>query len=384
MINKEDKFEYQEFFLMNNNSIIKIIICKTNQEIIIKSNNYEVKLNQHNIENLMQTKFESIEKVYNFFLNLFQLNSIMIKEIIINKSMTLTFIQNGKIKEIILLYNSDSKNITHYELNSEFKNLFNDIAQIKNEVHEMSKIINSNQNKKEDNEQDGFYISKSDFQILKNFLVDNLLLLIDNQINKQENIIKEKEKKINEYQDIAKQLLKEGKKQECKEYLLLKKITVDSQKPLQGAIEQFKEQKRMLESNKILRDIFSTLKCSQKISETYFEDINKEKLNLTEEKNKNESNQEENINQIKEDDNNINSLKTKIEQIIKLDQENSKEVIDTLKKANFGIKLDNQEMKANDLETLQNRIDNLKKNQDEINEELKEYEKSNENKSENK
>ena len=384
MINKEDKFEYQEFFLMSNNSIIKIIICKTNQEIIIKSNNYEVKLNQHNIENLMQTKFESIEKVYNFFLNLFQLNSIMIKEIIINKSMTLTFIQNGKIKEIILLYNSDSKNITHYELNFEFKNLFNDIAQIKNEVHEMSKIINSNQNKKEDNEQDGFYISKSDFQILKNFLVDNLLSLIDNQINKQENIIKEKEKKINEYQDIAKQLLKEGKKQECKEYLLLKKITVDSQKPLQGAIEQFKEQKRMLESNKLIGDIISTLKCSQKISETYFEDINKEKLNLTEEKNKNEINQEENINQIKEDDNNNNSLNKKIKQIIKLDQENSKEVIDTLKKANFGIKLDNQEMKANDLETLQNRIDNLKKNQDEINEELKEYEKSNENKSENK
>ena len=384
MINKEDKFEYQEFFLTNNNSIIKIIICKTNQEIIIKSNNYEVKLNQHNIENLMQTKFESIEKVYNFFLNLFQLNSIMIKEIIINKSMTLTFIQNGKIKEIILLYNSDSKNITHYELNSEFKNLFNDIAQIKNEVHEMSKIINSNQNKKEDNEQAGFYISKSDFQILKNFLVDNLLLLIDNQINKQENIIEEKEKKINEYQDIAKQLLKEGKKKECKEYLLLKKITVDSQKNLQGAIGQFKEQKRMLESNKLIGDIISTLKCSQKISETYFEDINKEKLNLTEEKNKNEINQEENINQIKEDDNNINSLKTKIEQIIKLDQENSKEVIDTLKKANFGIKLDNLEMKADDLEKLQNRIDNLKKNQDEINEELKEYEKSYENKSENK
>ena len=44
-------------------------------------------------------------------------------------------------------------------------------------------------------EQDGFYISKSDFQILKNFLVDNILSLIDNQINKQENIIKEKEKK---------------------------------------------------------------------------------------------------------------------------------------------------------------------------------------------
>ena len=52
MINKEDKFEYQEFFLMNNNSIIKIVICKTNQEIIIKSNNYEVKLNQINDFNI--------------------------------------------------------------------------------------------------------------------------------------------------------------------------------------------------------------------------------------------------------------------------------------------------------------------------------------------
>ena len=130
----------------------------------------------------------------------------------------------------------------------------------------------------------------------------------------------------------------------------------------------------MLESNKLIGDIISTLKCSQKISEKYFENINKEKLNLT----------EENINQIKEDDNNINSLKTKIEQIIKLDRENNKEVIDTMQKANFGIKLDNLEMKANDLETLQNRIDNLKKNQDEIIEELKEYEKSYENKSENK
>ena len=67
MINNEEKFEYQEFFLMNNNSIIKMVLGKTNQEIIIKSNNYEVKLNNHNIEDLMQTKFENIEKVYNFF-----------------------------------------------------------------------------------------------------------------------------------------------------------------------------------------------------------------------------------------------------------------------------------------------------------------------------
>ena len=48
--------------------------------------------------------------------------------------MTITYIQNSKIKEINLLYNNEAKNIVHYELNSEFKNLFNNIAQIKNEV----------------------------------------------------------------------------------------------------------------------------------------------------------------------------------------------------------------------------------------------------------
>ena len=255
MANNEEKFEYQEFFLMNNNTIIKIVICKTSQEVIIKSNNYEIKLNLQNIENLTKTKFENIEKVYNYFLNLFQLNSIMIKEIVINKSMTLTFIQNGEIKEIILLYNSDSKNIIHYELNSEFKNLFNDIAQIKKEVHEMSKIINSTQNKKEDNEQDGFYISKSDFQTFKKFLADNIISLLDSQINKQENVIKEKEKKINEYHDIAKQFLKEGKKEECKEYIHLKKLQLILKKRFrvrQGILKSKKKCQKIIKDFGIL------------------------------------------------------------------------------------------------------------------------------------
>ena len=302
--------------------------------------------------------------------------------------MTITYIQNDKINEIILLYNNDSKNIIHYELNSEFKILFNDIAQIKKEVHEMSKVIqnnfNINQNKIEENEKDGFYISKTHFQIFKNFLVDNTLSFIDNQINKQENLIKEKEKKINEYQDIAKQLLKEGKKEECKEYIRLKKYIVDFQKMLQGAIEKFNEQKEMLEYSKRSEEIFFALNYSQKISEKYFENINKEKLNINEE-NKNEINLEENNAQIKKvDDNDLNSNDKKFEQIKEIDYQKKKEVIDTLKKAKFVYNLSFQEMSVDGLDDLQNRIENLKKNQDEMNEELKKYEKSNENKSENK
>ena len=101
-MNNETKFEYQEYFILHNNSIIKFTIFKTNEEIIIKSNNYEAKLNHQYIENLTNMKFDSIEKEYNYILNLFQQNSIMIKDMIINKSLILSFIQNGKMKDILL------------------------------------------------------------------------------------------------------------------------------------------------------------------------------------------------------------------------------------------------------------------------------------------
>ena len=34
-MNNETKFEYQEYFILHNNSIIKFTIFKTNEEIII-------------------------------------------------------------------------------------------------------------------------------------------------------------------------------------------------------------------------------------------------------------------------------------------------------------------------------------------------------------
>ena len=127
-MDNESKFELQEYFIFHNNAINKFSICKTNQEIIIKSNNYEAKLAHKFIENLTNIKYDTIEKEYNFLVNLFQTNAIKIKDIIINKSIILSFEQNYQIKEIILSYNNESKSVMHYELNFEFKNLMNDIA----------------------------------------------------------------------------------------------------------------------------------------------------------------------------------------------------------------------------------------------------------------
>ena len=137
MINDSNNFEHQEYSIFHNNSIVNFTICKINQEIMIKSNKYEAKLTHQNIENLTNMKFDNIEKEYNYLLNLFQQNSIMTKDIIINQSIILTFIQNSKMIEIILLYNNESKSITHYGLNFEFKNLMSDIAQIKKDEHDI-------------------------------------------------------------------------------------------------------------------------------------------------------------------------------------------------------------------------------------------------------
>ena len=137
MINDSNNFEHQEYSIFHNNSIVNFTICKINQEIMIKSNKYETKLTHQDFENLTKMKFDNIEKEYNYILNSFQQNLIMIKDIKINQYILLTFFQNDKIKGIVLLYNNESKSITHYELNFEFKNLMSDIAQIKKDEHDI-------------------------------------------------------------------------------------------------------------------------------------------------------------------------------------------------------------------------------------------------------
>ena len=133
-------------------------------------------MNHQNLEDLMETKFDNLEKEYIYFLNLFQLNSIKIKDIIINESITISFSQNGKTKEVILLYNNQSKSITHYELNVEFKSLMSDISQIKKDVQEIHEAIhnnnvnqnqNQNQNQMLENKIFDFYLSSPEFQKVK-------------------------------------------------------------------------------------------------------------------------------------------------------------------------------------------------------------------------
>ena len=287
MNNKGDIFEYQEFFINHNNSIVKFTVCKTNQEILIKSNKYEAKFNHQKIENLTNMKFDTIEKEYNYFVNLFQQNSILIKNITINISMTISFIQNSKMRDIILLYNNENKSIFHYEFNFEFRNLMNDIAQIKKDVHEIHNAIhnnnNINQNKNIDNKNNIFGCDTKENQVYKNFVIDNTLKMLNSQIENQNNYFNELEKKSNEYQESAKNVLKEGDKEKCKRILFKRKKCVEKMKTIEGIVAFIEEQKMTLENTKQMNELYRTIENNIKVIKEEVKTMDKDKLELMKE-----------------------------------------------------------------------------------------------------
>ena len=413
MINNGDKFEYQEYFIFHNNSIVKFTICKTNQEIMIKSNNYEVKLNHQNIENLINMKFDNIEKEYNYILNLFQQNSIMIKDIIINKSMILSFIQNGKMREIMLLYNNESKSITHYELNFEFKNLMNDIAQIKKDVHDIHNAIhnnniNINQNNNNINKNNIFDYNTQEYDIYNDFVIDRTITELDKEIKNQENYLKELEKQSNEYQESAKNLLKKGDKDNCKKLLIKKKKCSAKMKVIEGIMILIEEQKLTLENTKQYQYVLKEIKTANKAileankgltieeleeMQKAMEEIKKDQVELNEffneykdDENENGNNEEEKKEEIKEEKKeekkedkkeqkkedkkeqkqNIEDNEIKFEQCKDEGYKAVKDGILSIIFANDGISLEG-------LKRIQDHLDEIKAKQEEFNDFFKQY-----------
>ena len=372
MINNENKFEYQEFFILNNNSVIKITICKTNQEIIIKSNNYELRLNHENIEKLMQMKFDSIEQEYNFLINIFQLNSVMIKDIIVNKSMTFNFIKDGKIKEIILLYNNESQNIFQHVFNSEFNKLQNDISQIKKDLQEMLNIPqknnkNLNLDKKNENKKEEIDFNSDNILLYKSFMIENTLATIERQITNHENIFAHYEKKITEYHDKAKQCLREENKQGAKNYLYKKKRIVDFTKAIEGMINNLEEQKLILEKSKVYNDIMTAMKCSRIMSEEALKDINLENYKLIESIFNFDDEEEES-----EDEDEIEEREKKCDEF-------AKKEMDIIKKNNLAINFANKGINSEELDELKNIINDIKDEQNEISEYIQNKNKEKEN-----
>ena len=384
----QNMFENHEYFIFHNNSVIKFSVCKVNQEIIIKSDYYEVRLDLPNSINLLETQFDTIENVYYFILNLFQMNSIMIKEILVYKSITLSFIQTGKMRELILYYNGQSKSITHYELNAEFGNLMNDIAQIKKDVQEIHHRVVNNININNFKDQDenienkiiDFYFSSPEYEKVRNTLMENTRLMLDKQIKKQEETMDQYEKKMEKMQELAKNELKNGNKDKCKKYLILKKRTLDKIKPLEGILSLIEEQLLILDKSNQMKDIFKTIKDAMKAVE---EVNNKMSSDFIEVKKIDESVKakskliEEQIEQMEKGKDNLN------ENIIEDDKQESEddkklqqlkaESYKAIKEGIIANLILNRELNVEEVKNVVKSLDDIKKKQEEYEEYFKKY-----------
>ena len=388
MLYNQNMFENHEYFIFHNNSVIKFSVCKVNQEIIIKSDYYEVRLDLPNAINLLETQFDTIENVYYFILNLFQMNSIMIKEILVYKSITLSFIQTGKMRELILYYNGQSKSITHYELNAEFGNLMNDIAQIKKDVQEIHHRVVNNININNFKDQDenienkiiDFYFSSPEYEKVRNTLMENTRIMLDKQIKKQEETMDQYEKKMEKMQELAKNELKNGNKDKCKKYLILKKRTLDKIKPLEGILSLIEEQLLILDKSNQMKDIFKTIKDGMKAVE---EVNNKMSSDFIEVKKIDESVKakskliEEQIEQMEKGKDNLH------ENIIEDDKQESEddkklqqlkaESYKAIKEGIIANLILNRELNVEEVKNVVKSLDDIKKKQEEYEEYFKKY-----------
>ena len=111
------EYNYQDYYLIKNNKIYKITVESTEDIIIIKSKKYLVSFNLIMFSKLFNIKFDTINKSYEYIINIFKKNNVEIKDIIINKEMKLLLILNSNKIEISLKYNKNKKDFIINELN---------------------------------------------------------------------------------------------------------------------------------------------------------------------------------------------------------------------------------------------------------------------------
>jgi hypothetical protein len=109
--------QYKALF---NSNFYNIIIEKTNNNIIIRNNYYELKLNIQALSMLTNTMFNSIDQAYEFIINIFNQNKYYIKEILSNKIILtigiFDIMGNQKEIDLELIENFEDKNYLIKEL----------------------------------------------------------------------------------------------------------------------------------------------------------------------------------------------------------------------------------------------------------------------------
>jgi len=116
--NLEESLDFQEYFLIKDNIIYKIMIVMNNNYITIITRNYINVLTLNKLSSITKTKFNNIDDGYKYIINLFEDNKIIIKNIIKKDFVNLIFNLDNKTEiEIVLFYNNQHKNILVDKIN---------------------------------------------------------------------------------------------------------------------------------------------------------------------------------------------------------------------------------------------------------------------------
>ena len=141
--------DYQDYYLMKENIIYKIIIEKDDEDIFIKCKNYLISINQNELSLLSKIQFNSLNKAYEFIFNLFEENKVIIQNVLIIKEIALVLkISTEKEIELILKYNYTKNNIS---INADLKEIVNEIKKLKEENEVLKSEINQLKNYHENN-----------------------------------------------------------------------------------------------------------------------------------------------------------------------------------------------------------------------------------------
>ena len=129
----------QEYFLVNDDIIYKIVIGKNNFEIFIKNKNYMFTFNENDLSILTKEKFNSIDEAYDFIIDLFEENKVIISNITIKKEIKLIMkMELEKEIKLTLKYNKENNKIS--ENNNEY--ILNELSKLKNEINDLKKENN--------------------------------------------------------------------------------------------------------------------------------------------------------------------------------------------------------------------------------------------------
>ena len=118
--NFENLFKYEVYYLIKENNVYKIKITKKENEIIINCKNYKFILNNNNLSIITKSISNNVEQIYEFIINIFEQNKVIIKDIKIHRSIKLTLKTYTQKKEqdveILLLYDINDINNNYYKL----------------------------------------------------------------------------------------------------------------------------------------------------------------------------------------------------------------------------------------------------------------------------